>query len=99
MKIVRDRDGDAVRVALTGELDLASSDDVRSCLEEALAETRPARLLVDMDGVAFCDSTGIEALILARQAAVAQGTRLELVNVHGIARTTLEITGVLRLFS
>ncbi|XVU29267.1 STAS domain-containing protein [Actinoplanes sp. CA-054009] len=99
MKIVRRRDGDAVRVALTGELDLASSDEVRSFIEAALAETRPARVLVDMDGVAFCDSTGIEALIRARAAAIAQGSRIELVNVHGIARTTLEITGVLPLFS
>ncbi|MFF5083302.1 STAS domain-containing protein [Actinoplanes sp. NPDC000266] len=99
MKIVRRRDGDAVRVALTGELDLASSDEVRSFIEQALVETRPARVLVDMDGVAFCDSTGIEALIRARAAAVAQGAKIELVNVHGIARTTLEITGVLSLFS
>ncbi|MFG1991925.1 STAS domain-containing protein [Actinoplanes sp. NPDC048988] len=99
MKIIGRQDGDAVRVALTGELDLASSDEVRSYIEQALATTHPARVLVDMDGVAFCDSTGIEALIRARATAVAQGARLELVNVHGIARTTLEITGVLPLFS
>ncbi|MEV4350915.1 STAS domain-containing protein [Actinoplanes sp. NPDC049596] len=99
MRIARRQDGDAVRVTLSGELDLASSDEVRAYIEEALAATRPARVLIDMDEVAFCDSTGIEALIRARAAAVAQGSRIELVNVHGIARTTLEITGVLPLFS
>jgi anti-sigma B factor antagonist len=98
VKITQREEGDAVLVTLTGELDLASSEAVRAHCEQALA-SRPRRLVIDMRGVAFCDSTGIEALIRARAAAAGQGARLEVVNVHGIALTTLEITGVLPLLT
>jgi anti-anti-sigma factor len=99
MRITREHDGDTVRIALTGELDLATGDAVREQLERDFAAVRPSLVLVDMAEVSFCDSSGIEALICARNAAIAQGTVLRLVNVRGIARTTLEITGVLPLLT
>ena len=97
MKIRREHDGDTVRVALTGELDLASSRTVREHLDQVVREARPRHLLVDMAGVGFCDSTGLEALLCARAAAAEHGIGLRLVNVHGVARVTLQITGVFAL--
>lgn len=99
MRISRRHDGDTVRVALAGELDLASSETVREHLEQVVRETQPRHLLVDMGGVTFCDSTGLEALICVRAAVTGQGTDFRLTNVHGVALMTLEITGVLPLLT
>jgi anti-sigma B factor antagonist len=97
VRITRQHDGPTVRVALAGELDLASSGGVREHLEQVVREIRPRHLLVDMDEVSFCDSTGLEALICVRAVATEQGIDYRLVNVHGVALVTLQITGVLPL--
>jgi anti-sigma B factor antagonist len=97
VRISRQHDADTVRVALAGDLDLASSGGVREHLEEVVREVRPRHLLVDMDGVTFCDSTGLEALICVQATAAGQGIDYRLVNVHGVALITLQITGVLPL--
>ncbi|MEU4425186.1 STAS domain-containing protein [Actinoplanes sp. NPDC024001] len=97
MRISRQHDGDVVRVALAGELDLASSAGVRADLEQLVRELQPRRLLIDMGAVSFCDSTGLEALLCARSAAAERGVDFGLVNVHGGTLVTLQITGVLPL--
>ncbi|WP_328476229.1 STAS domain-containing protein [Actinoplanes sp. NBC_00393] len=97
MRINRQQDADTVRVELQGELDLASSGGVRTHLEQVVHEMRPRRILVDMGGVTFCDSTGLEALICVRDVATEHGTALQLINVHGVALITLQITGVFPL--
>jgi anti-anti-sigma factor len=54
----------AVRLALAGELDLASVGQVEEQLAAAEART-PQRVVVDLGKLAFIDSTGLRALIQA----------------------------------
>jgi anti-anti-sigma factor len=68
----------SVRVALSGELDIASAP----VLEEALGRIeseQPAVLLVDLRELDFMDSTGLRTLVSANQRARAQGRRLAIV--------------------
>ncbi len=58
------RDG-AVIVRLAGELDLYNTPAVRDVLVD-LSERQPDRLVIDLEEVAFVDSTGLGALIEAR---------------------------------
>jgi anti-sigma B factor antagonist len=58
------RDG-AVVVHLAGELDLYNAPEVRAALLEACAE-EPERLVIDLGGVDFVDSTALGVLIEAR---------------------------------
>jgi len=58
------RDG-AVIVHLVGELDLYNASEVRSALLAVCAEG-PERLVVDLAGVDFVDSTALGVLIEAR---------------------------------
>ena len=58
------RDGAAI-IHLVGELDLYNAPDVRSALLELCSE-QPERLVVDLGGVAFVDSTALGVLIEAR---------------------------------
>ena len=64
---VHDSDVEGVRlVEAFGELDLATAPQLCAHLDAARRE-RIRRLVVDLTGVAFCDSTGLRALIGASQ--------------------------------
>jgi len=59
-----DVDGQAV-VTVRGEVDLAAVDELRECIERFRDGGRP--LVLDLAGVTFMDSTGINTLIWAHQ--------------------------------
>jgi anti-sigma B factor antagonist len=89
-------DGSVV-VSLAGELDLYNASTVREALLTCCAET-PERLIVDLSGVKFIDSTALGVLIEAR-------TRLAnrksfLLAAPGLeTRRALEISGLDRHFA
>lgn len=86
----------ALVVRLAGELDLYNAHVVRNELIGA-AERGPERLIVELSGVTFIDSTGLGVLIEAktrlanRRAFLLAGPGLE-------TRRALEITGLDRHF-
>jgi len=90
------RNDGAVVVSLAGELDLYNAHEVREALLECAAE-EPNRLVVDLAGVKFIDSTALGVLIEAR-------TRLEnrrafLLAAPGLeTKRALEISGLDRHF-
>src|SRR4029453_7806226 len=61
---IEHRDGAAI-IHLVGELDLYNAPDVRTALLELCSE-QPDRLVVDLGGVGFIDSTALGVLIEAR---------------------------------
>ena len=82
-----------VRLAVTGELDMATGPS----LEEtalALLRDRPRVLSLDMQGVTFCDSSGIACLIRVQRAVAEAGGQLELRQVRGLVRRVLDLAGV-----
>jgi anti-sigma B factor antagonist len=88
-------EGTTTRLVLTGDLDMCSGPQLLEHVERELTPGHVRDLLVDMAGVTFCDSAGIEALLFARNAATDRAATLRTVNVVGLARRTLEITGML----
>ena len=92
-----DEAGDRAVVTLRGELDLASAPELQACLETVL--DRGAQVVViDLDGLGFCDSTGISALVRAVNRARSGGRRLVLRSPRPGVRRVLEITGVTSVF-
>ncbi|MGC7094769.1 STAS domain-containing protein [Amycolatopsis lurida] len=87
-----ERLGATVLVVVGGEIDLLTAPRVREAGAEALAE-RPARLVLDLTGVVFLASAGLEAMISLHEAA---GDAAELRVVAGGTATLrpLEITGL-----
>ncbi|WP_405021664.1 STAS domain-containing protein (plasmid) [Kitasatospora sp. NBC_00070] len=69
--------GQARVVRLAGETGLAQRDRLGQALAAALREPPPL-LVVDLSGLAFCDSTGLSALIRLRLATEDVGTTLVL---------------------
>ncbi|MFF3641182.1 STAS domain-containing protein [Streptomyces sp. NPDC002564] len=64
-------------ISLSGEMDLSTVgvlyEAVRSCLD-----ARPARVLIALDEVSFCDCVGIRALLQAQAEVVRAGAVFEL---------------------
>ncbi|MFG3055831.1 STAS domain-containing protein [Kitasatospora sp. NPDC048239] len=84
--------GTAQVLRLHGEVDHDQRQRLESALERAVAE-RPPRLVVDLVGLSFCDSTCLNALLKTRIAARAAGIPLVLAAPTSQTRRLLEITG------
>jgi anti-sigma B factor antagonist len=59
------RDGDGVVIRLSGELDIASSDDLGRLIRD-VEESDISRIVIDLSDLSFVDSTGLQALLNAR---------------------------------
>ena len=80
-------------VALAGEIDMSTVQRLAAAVDDVLAEP-PARVVLDMAGVTFCDSQGLGTLVvLSRKATLAQ-SYLVLVNVGAFLIRVLDITGL-----
>jgi anti-sigma B factor antagonist len=91
------RDEGSTVVSLAGELDLYNAHEVRETLLECCAET-PTRLIVDLSGVKFIDSTALGVLIEARTRM--QNRRGFLLAAPGLeTKRALEISGLDRHFA
>jgi anti-sigma B factor antagonist len=88
--IIVSRTPHAVTVALAGELDMSTADEVTEALTDALHE-RPDALYVDLADVGFIDSTGIRAILRGRILANSVGAEFRCLNPQAQARKALDI--------
>lgn len=82
------------RLALKGEFDIRSVEDLRDALGRAIDEDHAAQLYVDLDQATFIDSENIRTLIWGYRTAHDAATQLRVINAHGIVRRVLQVTGV-----
>ena len=92
-----DPDG-LVVAALTGELDLDRSDEVRDSLAAQAARSGCRYLRVDVSGLDFIDSYGLGALVSARNSAAAHGVTLTLAEPSPPVHKAIEVTGLGHVF-
>lgn len=86
-----------LRIAVAGDLDLTSSPALVDRFDAAL-ERVPGRIVLDLRGVTFADSTGLAALIRCRRRAVRGGTALVLDVGDGAIARLLDLTCLHRVF-
>lgn len=87
------RTADETVLTLTGEIDMGTAGRLTDAVNKALID-RPARIVLDLGGVTFCDSQGLGTLIvLSRKASHAQSLLL-LTNVNDFLLRVLDITGL-----
>jgi anti-anti-sigma factor len=87
-------DGDGAVLEVSGEVDLATVEQFRTALLDA---QRSERVVVDLSGVTFMDSAGINALVGAYHRKLPNG-ELRLVGMRSNIQRVFEITGLLALF-
>ncbi|MFF9908999.1 STAS domain-containing protein [Streptomyces sp. NPDC013457] len=83
---------------IKGELDYASADEVREVLP-TLTLSAGQRLVIDLDGMEFCDSSGITALIAARNRAEAAQADIALASVPANTLRILRLVGLDQVFA
>jgi len=74
---VVDNSDDSVVVTVRGNLDIDSGTSLATALEQVLDRPAP-RIVLDLSGVEFCDSTGLSALVVGHNRATAEGGWLRL---------------------
>ena len=78
---------------LAGEIDMLTAADLSNAVNDVLADA-PPRIVLDLDGVTFCDSQGLGTLVvLSRKATTAQSV-LVITNVGDFLQRVLDITGL-----
>ena len=90
------RDG-VLRVEAAGEIDMATVDTLAKALHDAAQVPGVAHIVVDLDGVTFCDSSGVAALDEGYGAAQRRGITLRVVNLQRPVARVFELTGLLSL--
>jgi anti-anti-sigma factor len=91
-------DRDRVIVRLIGELDLVEAPRLAEVLDDLL-RVGFKRVAVDLRALSFLDSSGLHALLTAREAAHACGAQLALVRGPGAVHRVFEVTGMTSVFT
>lgn len=83
--------GDAL-IALTGELDLSGAPALDQEIEELAARPEVQRVVLDLRGLEFLDSSGLRVVALAERRLSAGGRSLVLVRGNENVQRVFEIT-------
>jgi len=85
----------AVTLRVRGDMDIATVDDLQEARAQALAR-EPRRLLIDLEKVAFVDSSGLKFLIDTQRLAEREGWELALLKPGEAAMQVFVVTGAER---
>jgi anti-sigma B factor antagonist len=98
LKVSSQSQGDQAIVTVAGEIDLYTAPRLQGELS-AVLDGRPVRVVVDMSGVEFCDSTGMNVLVAAMKRAREHGGGLDLASPRPAVRKILQVTGLDSVFT
>lgn len=89
------REGSDATIALSGELDPATAPQLDKEIERLMsAESKVERLVLDLAGLTFLDSSGLRVFVTAREAVTSQGGELALRSPSPNTLRLLEVTGL-----
>jgi anti-anti-sigma factor len=100
LSIAVERAPDEVVFHLAGEIDMLTVGRLATMVAEVLGEIvneaaeTPARIVLDMAGITFCDSQGLGTLVVLSRKASHARTVLSLANVGDFLLRVLDITGL-----
>jgi anti-sigma B factor antagonist len=82
-----------VLLTLDGELDLATSPELRTLLIQ-LQEEGVLQIAIDLSEVTYLDSTGMGVIVARRKRLLAQGGDLWIQGAHTRVRRVMELLGL-----
>ena len=93
LEVLRDVSGGDATVRLSGELDISTAAELERVLGDLAVPDGPARIVMDLRGLRFMDSTGLRLLVTADLRLRGEGRELALVpgpeSVHRVFRLAL----------
>lgn len=87
------RYADVFTIAVQGEIDLSTAPELDREIAAAHHGDATA-VVVDLAGVTFLDSAGINTLLKGRRLAEEHGQRFRVAGADGVVRQLLDLTGV-----
>jgi anti-sigma B factor antagonist len=84
---------DAVLIAVSGELDIASAPELEQMLDQVSPE-QTKLVIVDLRELEFMDSTGLSIIVRAHQRLSEHGCELTLIKGPPQVQRLLDLTGV-----
>jgi anti-anti-sigma factor len=85
-------EGEDARLTLTGELDIATAPTLDGAVQAALTGGA-RRVVIELGGLTFVDSSGLRLLIMLSQRAPEEGWKLELTRPSDSAMSVFRMTG------
>jgi anti-sigma B factor antagonist len=98
LQIHTDNIHDGVILRPAGEIDLSCAATLRQRLSQ-IQDSRPERLVVDLSGVPYMDSSGVATLVEAMQIARRTGSKLVLAALQEKVRSIFEIARLDMVFA
>jgi len=98
MHIVTRQQGNSTLVDVQGDIDLYNSPEVRKIILEELKEKKVARLIVNLTGVRYIDSSGVASLVEGLKVSRTMSSRFMLYGLSPAAREVLELSRLIRVF-
>jgi anti-sigma B factor antagonist len=86
------------RIKVGGELDVHTATALSDAVA-AVFDQGSTTIVIDAGDLRFCDSSGIQVLVQARERAIEAGGAVTITGVHGAVEKVLTVTGLLELFS
>lgn len=83
---------------ITGDVDLASSPELRKALLRELREARIPRVVLNLKAVRYMDSSGVASLVEGLKISRDLGARLILYGLNTTIREVLQLSRLLRIF-
>jgi len=87
-------DGAHTVLALTGELDLDATTQLLAAVRQALAHTGAEAIELELHGLNFLDSSGLQALLTAHDEVEAAGIRFRVTTISMLAARVVDIAGL-----
>jgi anti-sigma B factor antagonist len=86
--------GPITTITLTGDLDPATAPLLDDALGTLVADDAVGRVVLDLSGLSFLDSSGLRVFVTAREALVSRGADLALRQPSANVSRLLDITGL-----
>ena len=83
---------------VSGDIDLASSPELRKALLRELRELRIPRVVLNLKAVHYIDSSGVASLVEALKASRDVGSRLILFGLNSAIREVLQLSKLVKIF-
>jgi anti-sigma B factor antagonist len=88
------REATRVVITLVGELDMDGSAPLATEIQHALSDPTIDRLEIDMHGLNFADSAGLQAILAAQETTQLAGVAFRLVGVSPVVSRVIHLAGV-----
>ncbi|WP_329086831.1 MULTISPECIES: STAS domain-containing protein [unclassified Streptosporangium] len=84
---------DCTVITVAGDIDRNSSGQLRETIEQLVSDYRP-RIVIDAEGITFCDSTGLRILLSGARVTSEAGGWLRLAGISDVLKRLLQMTGL-----